>query len=120
MSIVLNADEILQIAEQIERNGAKFYIKASGYAIGASSQKLLADLADMESSHEKAFSAMADTKVMKAQQPLALSKQGMSAPWFAEWINSMRREVQKAMLRQAKTSDVLKSLNTLWNQLKKE
>jgi multiple sugar transport system substrate-binding protein len=69
---------------------------------------------------EKAFSRMADTKVMKAQQQLALSKQGMTAPWFAEWINSMRSEVQKAILRQAKTSDVLNSLKTLWNQLKKE
>ena len=29
MSIVFNADEILEMAEQIERNGAKFYRRAS-------------------------------------------------------------------------------------------
>ena len=69
---------------------------------------------------DKAFSAMADTKVMKAQQQMTLSKQGMAAPWFAEWITSVRSEVQKAMLRQTKTSDTLNSLKTLWNQLKKE
>jgi len=69
---------------------------------------------------DKAFSAMADTKVMKAQQQITLSKQGMAAPWFAEWITSVRSEVQKAILRQSKTTDVLNSLKTLWNQLKKE
>jgi multiple sugar transport system substrate-binding protein len=69
---------------------------------------------------ENAFSKMADTKVMKAQQQMTLSKQGMTAPWFAEWITSVRSEVQKAILRQAKTSDVLNSLKTLWDQLKKE
>ena len=51
---------------------------------------------------DKAFSAMADTKVMKAQQQMTLSKQGMAAPWFAEWITSVRSEVQKAMLRQTR------------------
>lgn len=69
---------------------------------------------------ENAFSKMANTKEMKAQQQMTLSKQGMTAPWFAEWITSVRSEVQRAMLRQAKTSDVLNSLKTLWNQLKKE
>lgn len=68
---------------------------------------------------DKAFSAVADTNVMKAQQALAQSKQGMSAPWFAEWISSVRSEVQKAMLRQSKTSTVLDGLKTLWNSLGK-
>jgi multiple sugar transport system substrate-binding protein len=68
---------------------------------------------------DKAFSAMADTNVMKAQQALAFSKQGMSAPWFAEWISSVRSETQKAMLRQAKTADVLNGLKTLWGSLAK-
>jgi rubrerythrin len=48
MSITFNAFEIFEIAEQIERNGVKFYRKA---AKGISDQDLrqtLLELADME------------------------------------------------------------------------
>jgi multiple sugar transport system substrate-binding protein len=69
---------------------------------------------------EKAFSAMADTNVMQAQKNLARSKEGMSAPWFAEWISFVRTEVQKAMLRQATTEDVLESIKQQWIDLKAE
>lgn len=69
---------------------------------------------------EKAFSAMADTNVMQAQKNLARSKEGMSAPWFAEWISFVRTEVQKAMLRQATTEEVLESIKQQWIDLKAE
>lgn len=69
---------------------------------------------------EKAFSAMADTNVMKAQKKLARSKEGMSAPWFAEWIAFVRTEVQKALLRQATTESVLEAIKQQWVDLKSE
>ncbi len=69
---------------------------------------------------DKAFSAMADTNVMKAQKSLARSKEGMSAPWFAEWISFVRTEVQKALLRQASTEQVLESIKQQWIDLKAE
>jgi len=69
---------------------------------------------------ESAFSAMADTHVMKAQKELARSKDGMSAPWFAEWISFVRTEVQKAILRQASTESVLESIKQQWLDLKSE
>jgi hypothetical protein len=69
---------------------------------------------------EKAFSAMADTNVMQAQKNLARSKEGMSAPWFAEWVSFVRTEVQKAMLRQATTEEVLESISQQWIDLKAE
>jgi len=52
-----NADEILEMAEQIERNGAKFYRKAAQSA-QADAGKLLNQLADMEQQHEKTFAQM--------------------------------------------------------------
>lgn len=69
---------------------------------------------------DKAFSAMADPTVMKAQKELARSKEGMAAPWFAEWISFVRTEVQKAVLRQEPTSAVLELLKGHWNELKQE
>jgi len=53
-----NAGEIFEIAEQIERNGARFYRKAAEAATDAEARKLLNDLAAMEDGHEKTFAQM--------------------------------------------------------------
>ena len=56
MGMPFNADEVFEMAEQIERNGSKFYRAAAKKfpQIG----KLLLDLAAMEDKHEKTFAAM--------------------------------------------------------------
>ena len=59
MSIRFNADEIFEMAEQIERNGARFYRKAAkGCAQDVQTSKLLLHLAEMEDHHEKIFHQM--------------------------------------------------------------
>jgi multiple sugar transport system substrate-binding protein len=69
---------------------------------------------------EKAFSAMADTTIMKKQKNLALSKEGMSAPWFAEWISYVRAEIPKALLRQETTTTTLENIKQLWVALSQQ
>ncbi len=56
MSMPFNADEVYEMAEQIERNGGKFYCAAAKKfpVVG----KLLTMLAEMEDEHEKTFAAM--------------------------------------------------------------
>ena len=61
MGITFNAEEILGIAERIERNGAKFYRKAAENAELEDYRRLLSDLADMEVVHEKIFAEMRGT-----------------------------------------------------------
>ncbi|MEN8126284.1 MAG: ferritin family protein [Planctomycetota bacterium] len=58
MSITFNADEIFEIAEQIERNGAKFYREAAGNASDADVKELLLSMAAMEDGHEQIFAQM--------------------------------------------------------------
>jgi len=58
MSITFNADEIFEIAEQIERNGAKFYREAAANATDADVKKMLLSMAVMEDGHEQTFSDM--------------------------------------------------------------
>ncbi|MFC1551367.1 rubrerythrin [Candidatus Latescibacterota bacterium] len=56
MGISFNADEIFEMAEQIERNGAKFYrIAAEQQADDEEARKMLLNLAVMEDEHEKTF-----------------------------------------------------------------
>ena len=53
-----NADEIFEIAEQLERNGNKFYRDAAEVVDDDAHRQLLISLADMELDHEKTFKAM--------------------------------------------------------------
>lgn len=58
MGVQFSADEIFEMAEQIERNGAKFYRKAADGVNDESEANILLDLAFMEDEHEEAFAAM--------------------------------------------------------------
>ena len=55
MGYVFNADEIFEMAEQIERNGASFYRKSAESIADTVAKKLLLNLAAMEDEHEKIF-----------------------------------------------------------------
>jgi len=55
MAQLFNADEIFEIAEQIERNGAKFYEKAAGATPDDTARDLFLELAAMEKRHEDTF-----------------------------------------------------------------
>ena len=74
MSIDFNADEVFEIAEQIERNGAKFYRTAAENVSDSDHKKLLLDLAAMEDEHEQTFKTLRsnlsrDEKVMTTFDP---------------------------------------------------
>ena len=58
MTQQFNADETFEIAEQIERNGAKFYKKAADTAPDDASRDLFLELTAMEENHEKTFAKM--------------------------------------------------------------
>lgn len=58
MSYVFNVDEVFEMAEQIERNGATFYRNAAQQISDPEEQELLNDLARMEDEHEKTFASL--------------------------------------------------------------
>jgi len=58
MSVPFSADEIFEMAEQIERNGSRFYRRASQGFAEPRARELLLDLAIAEDEHEKVFAAM--------------------------------------------------------------
>lgn len=60
MDVELNAFEVLEIAQQIERNGAKFYRRAAQLFEGESVQELFLDLARWEETHIRIFADMKD------------------------------------------------------------
>jgi len=58
MPITFNAHEIFEIAEQIERNGVKFYRKAADSASDKEIKQMLLEMADMEARHLITFEHM--------------------------------------------------------------
>ena len=58
MSITFNADEIFEMAAEIERNGAKFYRSAAANTSDDNVKKVLLDLATVEEGHLVTFKQM--------------------------------------------------------------
>jgi rubrerythrin len=58
MSYDFNADDVFEMAEQMERNGGKFYRTAAENTEDAANKEFLLELAAMEDQHEKTFKAM--------------------------------------------------------------
>jgi len=67
MGYHFNADEIFEMAEQIERNGAKFYRQAAEQVISPDSRMILLNFAAMEEVHEKTFISMRAEMVKQGQ-----------------------------------------------------
>jgi rubrerythrin len=53
-----NADDIFEMAEQLERNGASFYRTAANAVADERSKEILLELAEMEDDHEETFAQM--------------------------------------------------------------
>ena len=58
MGLTFDIDEIYEIAESIERNGAKFYRQAAQKSSDEETKKMLLDLAAMEDNHLEIFQQM--------------------------------------------------------------
>ncbi len=68
--ITFNADEVFEMAEEIERNGAKFY-RIAAEAVEGDNKDMLLGLAEMEDDHEKMFADMRAELTQEQRQPLA-------------------------------------------------
>ena len=68
MAYDFNIDQILEMAEQIERNGVTFYRKTAETIDDQSIKDLLNELAGMEVDHEKIFHAMRDDLTAKEKE----------------------------------------------------
>jgi rubrerythrin len=74
-----NADEIFEMAEQIERNGAKFYRRMAEDISDTSVRQLFLDLAAMEDEHEKTFASMRKDLSDQDRKPTVFDPEGEAA-----------------------------------------
>jgi rubrerythrin len=88
MSYDFNADEVFQMAEQMERNGQKFYRTAAEAVSDDEKKKLLLQLADMEVDHEKTFKAMRAELTEKEKSSTVFDPEGESALYLRALVDT--------------------------------
>ena len=79
MSYDFNADEVFEMAEQMELNGAKFYRNAAEYTQDPANKKFLQELAAMEDEHEKIFKAMRAELSAREKESTVFDPEGEAA-----------------------------------------
>ncbi len=88
MSFEFSADEIFEMAEQMERNGQQFYNTAAAAVQGEEHRKLLQKLAGMEVDHEKTFKAMRAELTRKEKETNVFDPQGEAALYLKALVDT--------------------------------
>jgi len=81
---ILNVDEIFEMAEQIERNGASFYKRAASATQEEHLRKLFLDLSKMECEHEQTFARM---RKEQTAVPPSYDPDGEAARYLQQFAN---------------------------------
>ena len=79
MSYDFNADDVFEMAEQMERNGGKFYRMAADSTEDSANKKFLLELAAMEDQHEKTFHAMRSELSTQEKASTVFDPEGQAA-----------------------------------------
>ena len=82
MSYDFNADDVLEIAEQLERNGGKFYRAAAESTDDPGNKEFLLELAAMEDQHELTFKAMRAELSEKEKESTVFDPAGEAAMYL--------------------------------------
>jgi rubrerythrin len=82
MAYNFNADEILRLSEEIERNGARFYTLAAEQSKNPSTRQFFTELATMEKAHEKVFSSLRSKLTAQEQAPVGFDPEGETAQYL--------------------------------------
>jgi rubrerythrin len=78
----MNAGEVLEIAQQLERNGGLFYRRAATVAETAAASRMLQELAVMEAKHERLFADMAGELTAEERQQALYDPFGEGAQYM--------------------------------------
>ncbi len=111
MAMEFNALQIFEIAEQIERNGRKFYTRAAEILKDEKSQKLMLTLAAAEKKHEETFANMRK-QISSKQRQLVTFDLDNDASLFVQAIAGahgfdLRKDVTEQLTGNETSNDVL-------------
>ena len=112
MSYDFNADDVLEIAEQLEKNGGKFYRTAAESTSDPANKEFLLELAAMEDQHELTFKAMRAELSEKEKESTVFDPDGEAALYLRALADTrvffekeMNVTSMKAILKSAITAE---------------
>jgi len=112
MGITFNADEIFEMAENIERDGAKFYRQAAKSATDKKTKQMLIDLASMEDGHLKTFQEMRKKLSPREKEQMVFDPYNEAAMYLQTMAEGHGWEGRKSLTEQLtgkeKIEDILK------------
>jgi rubrerythrin len=88
MSFVFSADEVFEMAVQIERNGEKFYRDSAKRIKDSAARELLTRLADMEIEHQKVFEGMKMALTSADQKAMTFDPNNETGLYLASLANT--------------------------------
>ncbi|MCD6198013.1 MAG: ferritin family protein [Deltaproteobacteria bacterium] len=116
MSYDFNADEVFGMAEQIERNGVRFYREAAENISDSSVRILFLDLAAMEAEHEKVFASMRADLADKEREPTVFDPEGEAALYLRALadLQVFVKEEEEAFILSEDLTEQEKITKILW------
>ena len=96
MPITFNANEIFEMAEEMERNGAKFYRKAAENTSDDQAKQMLLDMADMEDGHLKTFQNMREELRDREKEPTVFDPNNEAVLYLQAMANYRGYEGKKS------------------------
>ena len=112
MDLNFSPDEILKLAEQIEKNGIKFYTRAAEETKGEINIKdQFLKLADMEREHQKIFVYMLD-KLGEKRNTKIYDPEGHVILYFKAWVDRQifddNGKLAETLIKNRSVADILK------------
>lgn len=111
MKLYFNADEIFEMAEEIERQGALFYEKAASLFEQVDVREMLLDLAKMETGHEKLFVSMRATLLSDTYK--GYEPDEMSAAYIKSFTDGKVFNRKRDICAELSTTSSLKDVLTM-------
>lgn len=112
MTMKFNADEIFEMAEQIERNGARFYRSAADQTAEEGTKEMLLELCEWEHEHEETFHEMRGKLSPGQGADLSYDPTGEAALYlqaFADgYVFDVEEDPTERIGKEASTEDVLR------------
>ena len=110
MNISFNVDEIFEMAEEIERNGAKFYRKAAKNTSDGKTKKMLLGLAVMEDGHEMTFATMREELTTQDKEPTVYDPDNQAAMYLRMMADSRGCEGKKSPTEEITGNEPIKKI----------
>jgi rubrerythrin len=112
MGITFNADEIFEMAEDIERDAAKFYRQAAKSAVDEKTKQMLLGLADMEDKHLATFQEMRKGLSAREKEEMVFDPNNEAAMYLQTMAEGRGWEGKKSLTEtltgNEKIEDILK------------